>query len=69
MLLHTPVEQTAQDRVLSLNEVSAIIGRSPKTLWKWHAKDKTFPEPIKMNGRCIGWRESIVNDFLNQACK
>lgn len=52
------------DRVLSLDEVAYIFGKSKKSIWRWHAKDKTFPSPISLNGRCIGWRESTINKFL-----
>ncbi|MGO1298126.1 MAG: helix-turn-helix transcriptional regulator [Vibrio sp.] len=52
------------DRVLSFDEVAYIFGKSKKSIWRWHSKDKTFPSPITLNGRCIGWRESTINKFL-----
>ncbi|EGQ9761963.1 helix-turn-helix domain-containing protein [Vibrio alginolyticus] len=51
------------DRVLSLDEVAAILGRSKKTLWRY-AKEKTIPEPLKVNGRAIGYRQSAVESIL-----
>ncbi|MGR5323408.1 helix-turn-helix transcriptional regulator [Vibrio sp. DNB22_17_1] len=54
------------DRVLSLDEVASILGKSKKSLWRWWAKDKVMPEPLKVNGRAIGFRESTVKAFLEQ---
>ncbi|HHG3320979.1 TPA: helix-turn-helix transcriptional regulator [Vibrio parahaemolyticus] len=51
------------DRVLSLDEVAAILGRSKKTLWRY-AKEKIIPEPLKVNGRAIGYRQSAVESIL-----
>lgn len=56
---------TTFDRVMSLDEVALVIGRSKKTLWRLWAKEKVFPKPILMKGRAIGWRESIINKFLD----
>ncbi|WP_272870754.1 AlpA family transcriptional regulator, partial [Vibrio sp. 2-2(9)] len=44
----------ARDRIMSLKEVSDSLGRSPRTIWRWWAKDKCFPKPIQINGRCLG---------------
>lgn len=52
------------ERVLSLTEVAQIFGRSPKSIWRWHAKEGIFPQPIKLNGRTIGWRQSAIDAFL-----
>ncbi|MGR5238027.1 helix-turn-helix transcriptional regulator [Vibrio alfacsensis] len=54
------------DRVLSLDEVASILGRSKKSLWRWWAVDKVMPEPLKVNGRAIGFRESTIKAFLEQ---
>ena len=51
----------ARNRIMSLKEVSDSLGRSPRTIWRWWAKDKCFPKPIQINGRCLGWREK---DFV-----
>ncbi|EPP5606006.1 MULTISPECIES: helix-turn-helix transcriptional regulator [Vibrio] len=54
----------ARDRIMSLKEVSDSLGRSPRTIWRWWAKDKCFPKPIQINGRCLGWRERDFVDWL-----
>ncbi|MCE0557407.1 AlpA family phage regulatory protein [Motilimonas sp. E26] len=52
------------DPILSLNDASEIIGRSKRSLWRWYAKDKTMPEPLKVNGRAVGWRKSTFEQWL-----
>ncbi|MBS9949060.1 helix-turn-helix transcriptional regulator [Vibrio alginolyticus] len=52
------------DRVLSLDEVAFILGKSKKTLWRFYAKDKVIPMPLKINGRAIGYRASTVEEIL-----
>ncbi|MCF9491272.1 AlpA family phage regulatory protein [Vibrio parahaemolyticus] len=52
------------DRVLSADEVSYIIGKSKKTIWRLWRKQNAFPKPILIAGRCCGWRESTINKFL-----
>ncbi|SON48156.1 helix-turn-helix transcriptional regulator [Vibrio tapetis] len=55
-----------RDKIMSLQEVAAEVKRSPRTVWRWWAKDKSFPKPIQMNGRCLGWRESVFVEWLNK---
>ncbi|HFQ4939951.1 TPA: helix-turn-helix transcriptional regulator [Vibrio vulnificus] len=61
---NTPNHPHQFDRVLSLDEVAAILGRSKKTLWRY-AKEKIIPEPLKVNGRAIGYRQSAVESILS----
>lgn len=56
-------------KIMTLQEVSGLVQRSPKTIWRWWAKDKTFPKPIQINGRCIGWPESVYQAWLDQMQK
>ncbi len=59
-------EFMTHNRIMSLKEVSESVGRNPRTIWRWWAKDKSFPKPIQINGRCLGWRESDFVEWLNQ---
>lgn len=56
------------DRLLSLDEVSQIMGRSKKTLWRW-TKEKHFPKPLQVNGRAIGYKQSTIDAFLTEKCQ
>lgn len=57
------------ERVLSIAEVAQIFGRSPKTIWRWWAKEKCFPKPIQINGRSIGFKQSTIDDLLTEKCQ
>ena len=56
---------TAQspDRILRLNSVLDRTGLSLATLYRKVA-DGTFPRQIRIASRCMGWRESAINDWL-----
>ena len=56
---------TAQfpDRILRLNTVLDRTGLSRATLYRKVA-DGTFPKQIRIATRCMGWRESAINDWL-----
>ena len=56
---------TAQspDRILRLNSVLDRTGLSLATLYRKVA-DGTFPKQIRIATRCMGWRESAINDWL-----
>lgn len=51
------------DRIIPVSLMCELVGRVPKTLWLWVRKG-FFPEPIRYNGRAIGWRESVYEAWL-----
>ncbi|HCG5122607.1 TPA: AlpA family transcriptional regulator [Vibrio parahaemolyticus] len=58
-------EQSHQiDRIIPMAEVAKILNRSTRSLWRWYAKEKIIPEPLKVNGRAIGYRASTVEEIL-----
>ncbi|ENM3792534.1 helix-turn-helix transcriptional regulator [Vibrio cholerae] len=58
--------QTNQfDRVISMKEVAQILNRSPKTIWKWYAKDEIIPRPLMVAGRAVGYRASVLNQIID----
>ncbi|EGQ7972281.1 AlpA family transcriptional regulator [Vibrio parahaemolyticus] len=60
------LEQSHQiDRIIPMEEVAQILGRSLKTLWRWHAKEKIIAPPLKVNGRAIGYKSSTLEAFIN----
>ncbi|EHZ2536567.1 TPA: helix-turn-helix domain-containing protein [Vibrio parahaemolyticus] len=60
------LEQSHQiDRIIPMEEVAQILGRSPKTIWRWYAKEKIIPMPLKLRGRAVGYRSSTLEAFLN----
>ena len=54
------------ERIITIKEMSLLVGKNSKTIWKWWAKDKSFPVPVKLNGRAIGWKTSDYQDWLTK---
>ena len=57
-------------RILSIAEVSKLLGRSKSMLYldmdpksKYFKAD--FPKPIKLSSRSIGWRAADVYKYIN----
>ena len=51
------------DPILRLREVSDFIGRSVSAIHR-DRKAGTFPAPIQLGPRCVGWRLSSINAWL-----
>lgn len=58
--------QLTNDRILRQPLVCEKTGRADATLWK-DVSEGTFPPPIRIGPRAVGWRESEVNAWL-EAC-
>jgi len=51
------------DRILRLNAVLDRTGLSRATLYR-KIQDGTFPRQVRIAERCTGWRESAVNEWM-----
>ena len=58
--------QLTSDRILRQPSLREKVGRADATIWK-DVGDGTFPPPIRIGPRAVGWRESEVNAWL-EAC-
>jgi prophage regulatory protein len=47
-------------RLLTIEQVCKLVNRDRRTIWKW-GKDGLFIEPVKMQGRTVGFKEK---DFI-----
>lgn len=56
---------TASNRVLRLRQVKNMLGLSKTTIYA-RIGEGTFPRPISLGGRSVGWLESEVNAWLNE---
>lgn len=57
--------QTNQLRpLISYKQMEVLTGKNRKTLWKWFAKDGTFPKPLTKGGRAIGWLPEQYQQWL-----
>ena len=60
------VRQVSNDHILRQPSLRSKTGRANATTWK-DVKEGTFPPPIRIGPRAVGWRESEVNAWL-EAC-
>jgi len=51
--------------MLRLPAVKARTGLSRSTIYL-RISDGSFPKPVSLGGRAVGWIEAEVNDWLNQ---
>ncbi len=55
--------------IISLQELANLVNKSKVTVWRWWAKDKILPEPIIINGRCLGWQSNVIEKWLDENSK
>ena len=52
------------DKLLRINDVCEKLGFSRTTLHFLPQKDPAFPPKIKISARCVGYRESDIDAWL-----
>ena len=50
-------------RIIRLIEVIASTGLARSTIYKYIAGG-TFPKPVSLGERCVGWVESEIHDWI-----
>ena len=53
----------APARILRLKSVIERTGLSRSTIYR-KVEARTFPKPLKISERCVGWRESDLEAWL-----
>ena len=53
------------DRIVRLNELVTIVGLSRSTIYRLIQENK-FPKQIHLSERTMGWRLSIINEWIRQ---
>tara|TARA_R110001599_G_scaffold309506_1_gene516483 strand:+ start:362 stop:568 length:207 start_codon:yes stop_codon:yes gene_type:complete len=49
--------------LLSIKQVCELLNRDRKTIWEW-VRDGQFINPIKVNGRTLGFLETDYEQWL-----
>lgn len=52
-------------KILRLPSVKARTGLSRSTIYL-RISEGSFPKPVSLGGRAVGWIEAEVNDWLNR---
>ncbi|MBD9400085.1 helix-turn-helix transcriptional regulator [Pseudomonas sp. PDM11] len=50
-------------RIIRLKEVTNSTGLARSTVYKFIAEG-TFPKPVPLGDRCVGWVEEEVHDWI-----
>lgn len=50
-------------RIIRLKEVIDSTGLARSTIYKY-ISEGTFPKPVSLGERCVGWVESEVHDWI-----
>ncbi|VVP58713.1 hypothetical protein PS870_05919 [Pseudomonas fluorescens] len=50
-------------RIIRLKDVIDATGLARSTIYKYIA-DSTFPKPVSLGERCVGWVEGEVHDWI-----
>jgi len=54
------------NKIMTLNELAVLINKSKVTVWRYWKKDKILPPPILINGKTLGWKSSVIEQWLNE---
>lgn len=52
------------NRIISITELSNLLSKSRVSLWRWE-RDGILPKSIKVNGSTLGWRQSVILEWLD----
>lgn len=50
-------------KIIRLNQVKDLTGLGRSTIYKYIAEG-SFPKPISLGDRCVGWLESEIYDWI-----
>jgi prophage regulatory protein len=59
-------QNTAPDRLISIDEVTAQTGLGVSTIYRW-MKDGDFPLGVQLSPRCVRWLQSEISAYLQAA--
>lgn len=52
-------------QILKRSEVVKLVGLSPTTIWRMY-KNGSFPAPIQLSSRRVGWDLDAVEEWVNR---
>ena len=55
------------ENILSLQEVAKRMNKTTRTIRRWYLEEGIMPKPIFMNNAVLGWRESVLSQWLLDA--
>ena len=62
------IEQTKPNKLLRIADVSTKTTIAKSTLWLMMSENR-FPKPVKLSGSINVWRESDIDDWIDEKFK
>ncbi|MEZ9510759.1 helix-turn-helix transcriptional regulator [Vibrio breoganii] len=53
------------EQLITYSELCKTLNRNYKTIWAW-VKQGKFPDPVKIHGRTVGWKQSDIDAWFAQ---
>lgn len=54
-------------RLLTYQDLCDMLNRKRNTIWSW-VKSGKFPEPVRVHGRAVGWKQEDIAQWLAENC-
>ncbi len=55
--------------LVTLTELAKLLNKSKITIWRWWAKEGILPPPIQRKGRTLGWKQEVIEKWLDSGQK
>ena len=59
--------ETRKTRLIRINEVVSRVGLCKASIYN-RIKDGSFPRPVSLGGKSVGWLESSVDQWIEERC-
>ena len=53
------------NKLLTIKDLCLYFNRHRSTLWSW-VDSGNFPQPVKINGRTLGWKPETIKEWLSE---
>lgn len=63
----SPEQIQPLEEIVSLQEVAKRMNKTTRTIRRWYLEEGIMPKPIFMNNAVLGWRESVLSQWLIDA--
>lgn len=59
------ISRSYRERLLRIADVCFLTGLGRSTVYA-KVKERQFPQPVKLHGTCVAWKETEVDSWINE---
>lgn len=63
--LSQTIGRSYRERLLRIADVCFLTGLGRSTVYA-KVKERQFPQPVKLHGTCVAWKETEVDSWINE---